>query len=143
MTLGSWSDAAYGDQSAEGNCRLRCVIGLMLSTLPGPRHILQWNSKFATKSARSIRGGDVHAFSELINHTSPLCEFYGPFVNLSPGVTRFEGCEGLVARLMNKQATTGGYSTRHFPGIQQLLETAELGDVYRLSGLENPTDGVE
>ena len=93
------------------------------------------------KSARSIRDGDVHAFSELINHMSPIREFRNPFANLSPGVTRFEGCEGLVACLMNKQATTGGISTRHFLGIQQLLETAELGDVYRLPGLENSTGG--
>ena len=39
-TLVGWSDEAYGDQSTMGKCRLGYVIGLMPSTLRGPRHIL-------------------------------------------------------------------------------------------------------
>ena len=92
---------------------------------------------------RSALGGDVHAFSELIKHMSPLREFYDPFVNLSPGVIGLEGCEGLIAHPKNKQAVTGEYSARHFLGIQQFLQTAALGNLYRLSGLGNPTDGFD
>ena len=39
MTLAGWPDAAYGDQSAEGKCRLGYVIGWMSSTLKGPCRI--------------------------------------------------------------------------------------------------------
>ena len=42
--VGCW-DAAYGDQSAEGNCRLGCVIGLMSPTLSVLRRILRGTLK--------------------------------------------------------------------------------------------------
>ena len=37
-----WSGAAYGDQSAEGKCRVGFLGGLMSSTLTVPRDVLQW-----------------------------------------------------------------------------------------------------
>ena len=42
--VGCW-DAAYGDQSAEGKCRLGCVIGLMSPTLSRLRRILRGTLK--------------------------------------------------------------------------------------------------
>ena len=58
-TLAGASDAACGDQSAEGKCRLGSVIDLMSPTLKGPRHISQWASKFAREMVRSGLGGEV------------------------------------------------------------------------------------
>ena len=64
MTLVGWSDAAYGDQSTEGKCRLGFVIGLMSSTLKGPFRILQRTYKFSRKMVKSSLGGEVFALSE-------------------------------------------------------------------------------
>ena len=38
--LAGWPDAAFGDQSSLGKCRLGYVIGLTASTLSGPCHII-------------------------------------------------------------------------------------------------------
>ena len=40
MALAGRSDAAYGDQSSLGNCRLGYVIGLLSSTQSGPCRII-------------------------------------------------------------------------------------------------------
>ena len=37
VTSAGWSDAAYGDHTSDGRCRLGCVIGRASSTLRGPR----------------------------------------------------------------------------------------------------------
>ena len=57
------SDAASGDQWAEGKCRLGYVIGFMVSTLTGPYYILQWAPKCSRKLAKSGLGGGVYAGS--------------------------------------------------------------------------------
>ena len=77
MTLVGWSDAAYGERSNLGKCRLGYVIGLMSSTLSGLCHIIQWASKFTRKLVKSSQGGKVYAFSEMIAHMSVLRKFYG------------------------------------------------------------------
>ena len=64
MLLVGWSDAAYGDQSAEGKCRLGCLIGPMSSSLNGSRHVIQWLSEPTRKRVRSSLGGDAYAFGE-------------------------------------------------------------------------------
>ena len=55
MTLVGWAAATFGDLSTTGKCRLGCVIGLTSFTLRGPRHIIQWTSRYSRKSARSIQ----------------------------------------------------------------------------------------
>ena len=61
-----WSDASHGDQSPGGQCRL-WVIGLISSPLTGQRHILQWTSKFTKKMVEEGLGGEVYAFSEMVD----------------------------------------------------------------------------
>ena len=72
MSLGGWSDAAYGGQSTGGECRLGYVIGLASSTLSGPRYISQWTSKFNRKLEGSSPGSEVRALSEMVGHISML-----------------------------------------------------------------------
>ena len=68
MSFGTWPDAAYGDQSSAGKFRLGCAIGLMSSTLSGPRHILQCTSKFSRELVNGILGGALHALSDMVDH---------------------------------------------------------------------------
>ena len=82
LTLVGWSDAAYGKLSEDGRCRLGYIIGLMSSSLSGPCHILQWTSKFTRKLVKSSLGGEVYAFSEMVDHMALIREFYTPFVGL-------------------------------------------------------------
>ena len=56
-SLAVWSDAAYGDLSQNGKCRLGYLISNMSSSLSGPCHILQWTSKFTRKLVKSSLGG--------------------------------------------------------------------------------------
>ena len=42
LSLAGWSDAAYGNLSQNGQCRLGYFIGIMSSSLSGPCHVLQW-----------------------------------------------------------------------------------------------------
>ena len=73
-----WPDAAYGDLSTEGKCRLGFVIGLMSSTLKGPFRILQRTYKFSRKMAKSSLGGEVFALSEMAGPMFLLKGFFGP-----------------------------------------------------------------
>ena len=43
------------------------VIGLMSSTLKGPRHILQRTSKFTRKMVKSSMGREIYALSEMLS----------------------------------------------------------------------------
>ena len=95
MTLASWPDAAYGDQSSMGKCRFGYAIGLMSSTLRGPCHISQWTSKFNRKVVRSISGEEVYAFSAMVDHMPMLRGFYAHFIDPSPGLAGLGDCEGL------------------------------------------------
>ena len=63
MTFVGRSDAAYGWLSEEGRCRLGYIVGLTSSSLSGPRHMIQWASKFTRKLVRSSLDGEVYAFS--------------------------------------------------------------------------------
>ena len=49
MTMAGWSDAAFGDQSALGICRLRYVIGLMSLIWGGARRIFKLTSNSPAK----------------------------------------------------------------------------------------------
>ena len=92
--------------------------------------------------SRVVWGGGVYAISEIIDHTTLLREFYGPFPRISPGLVGMEDCESLFAHLKNKQMITGKYLVRHFLSIQQFLEDGELENVYWIPGTENPADGL-
>ena len=131
MTSAERWGATNNDQSAEGKCRSRYVIGSMSSTLRGPRHILQWTSKFTRKCVKSNPGGEVYAFSEMVGHTSLLREFYAHFVNSRTS----------LPHLKNKKTIPEKFPIRQFPAIRQSLEDEELDNANRLPGLENPADG--
>ena len=127
---------------AEWKVPLGYLIGIMSSSLTGPCHVLQWTSKFTRKLVKSSLGGEVYAFSEMIDHVALLREFYAPFSHISPGMVGMEDCESLFTHLKNRKMVTEKYLARHFLSIQQFLEDGELGNVYWLPGTENPADGL-
>ena len=77
---------SFWGQSAGLESRLGYVVGLMPPTLFGPRHILQWASKFHCKVAKGSFGGEVYAFSEMIERATLMREFYAPSLGLPPGI---------------------------------------------------------
>ena len=101
----------------------------------GPCPVLFLTSKFRRKLAESGRGGKVQAFSEMIDHASPQCGFFEPFVGASPGMMGFEDCGSLFTHLKHEEATTEKYLARYFLGIKQSPETAELDNEYWLPGV--------
>ena len=137
-TLGGWSDAAHADQSTTGKCRLGYVIGLMSSTLRGPRHIIQWTSKFTRKLAKCSLGGEVYAFSEMAGRIPILRGFYAHCMDIRQGMACLQDCESVFTRLKNKKIIAGKFLIRHFLASQQALETQETGNEYWLPGLGNP-----
>ena len=90
MSIVGWSDAAYGDLTKTGKCRLGYLIGLMSSALSGPCHVIQWTSKFTRTLVKSSLGGEVYAFSEMVDHMALLREFYARFSRISPGMVGLE-----------------------------------------------------
>ena len=56
-TLAGWSDAADGEQTAEGRRRLGQMIGRVSSTHQGPRHLFQWATKIPKKMVKRSLGG--------------------------------------------------------------------------------------
>ena len=98
----------------EDTCLSGYVVGLMPSTLSGPRHVLQCASKFTSKLVKSSLGGDAYAFSEMKDHVALLREFYAPPTDMSPGVIGPDTCGILFARLRNQKTIPGKYPARHF-----------------------------
>ena len=129
MTLVGWSDAAYGRLSEEGRCRLGYIIGLMSSSLSGPCHVLQWTSKFTRKLVKSSLGGEVYAFSEILDHMALNRKFCAPFADLFPGMVGLEDCESLFNHLRTKRMSAEKYLVRHFLVTQQSLEGKELDNI--------------
>ena len=78
MSLGEWSNAAYGDQSTKGKRRSGYVIGLM-SSMTGLRRVLQRAPKFSRMLVRSSLCGEDYAPSEMVGHMLLLEDFFGPF----------------------------------------------------------------
>ena len=141
MTLAGWSDAAYGDQSADGKCRLGYLIGLMPSSPLAPCHILQWISKFTRNLVKSSIGGDVYAPGEMDAHVTLLREIYEHVVELSPDKIYFEDRESLLARLRPKANVTEKFPIRHFLAIHQSLEMEEFENARWRPGCGDPADG--
>ena len=142
MTLVGWSDAAYGNTSCMGKCRLGYLIGVMSANLRGACHVIQWTSKFTRKLVKSSLGGEVYAFSEMLDHMSMLREFYGHFAGMSPGLVGLEDWGSLFTHLKNSKMIAEKLLARHFLSIQQALEEQELDNVYWIPGRENPADGL-
>ena len=71
-------DAAYKKSLTEGRCRWGYVIGLTPPSLSGPRHIMQWASKFTRKLVESYLGGEAYAFGEMEDHMACPREFPPP-----------------------------------------------------------------
>ena len=63
-------------------------------------------------------GGEVYAFSEMVDHTHPLRGFYDPFAGVSPGTCGLEDCERLLTHLGEKRVVAENYLARHFLGIR-------------------------
>merc|ERR1712215_449403 len=103
--------------------------GIHLSSLSGPCHILQWTSKFTRKLVKSSLGGEVYAFSEMLDHMSMLREFYGNFAGSKPGMIGLEDCESLFTHLRKSKSITEKFLDRHFMSIQQAFEENELNNV--------------
>ena len=114
----------------------------MSSTLAGPRHVLQWPSKFARKSVKRSLGGEVRALSEKVDQMSLLRDFSEPFEGLNPGTIGLEDYENLFAHLITKKMIAKKYSARHFLSIRQALGAGELDNVNWAPGTENPADGL-
>ena len=142
LSLVGWSDAAYGDLLQNGRCRLGYLSGIMASSLSGPCHVLQWTSKFTRKLVKSSLGGEVYAFSEMVDHMAPSKEFRAPCSRISPGLVGVEDCESLFTHFENRKMITEKYLARHFLSIQQFVEEGELNNAYWLPGTENPADGL-
>ena len=104
--------------------------------------MLQWASKFTREPVESSLGGEVYAFSEMIDHKALLREFYAPFSRISPGKVGMEDCESLFTHLKNRKMATGKYLARRFLPIQQFFGDGELGNAYWLPGAENPADSL-
>ena len=132
------ADAACGDQTSEGRCRLCFAIGLVPSMLEGPCHILRLTSVFSRKLVRSSLGGEVLAFSGMGDH---MALFFAPILDLSLGVVGLEGCEGLSTHLRNKKTFAGKVPEPHFLGLQRSLGDGELDNVSPEEFSGNPADG--
>ena len=141
MTLAGWSDAAYGNTTRMGKCRLGYIIGVTSSNFCGPCHIIQRAPKFARKLVKSSLGREVYAFSEMLDLMSMLRGFYGHFAGSNPGLIGLEDCESPFAHLKSKTITEK-FLVRHFLPIQQALEAKELNNVSWIPGKGNPADGL-
>ena len=88
LTLPGSSDAAYGDQTKEGRRRLGCPVGLLLSSLRRPCHLLQWSSKFTRKTL----GSSVMRvnFGEMMGHADLPGQPFSPFMGMEPGTVGVE-----------------------------------------------------
>ena len=98
-------------------------------------------SKFTRGLAKSSLGGDVCAFSEMLDHMSMLREFFGHFKNLYSGMAGLEDCESLFTHL-KKKLIAAKFLERHVSVTQQAIEIQELGDVYWAPEREIRADGL-
>ena len=85
--------------------------------------------------------GELYAFSEMVDHTSPHREFHAPFADLPPGKRSLEVCENFFNRVEQGRTITENYLAPHLLRIQHLLGHGESDSAYWLPGSENPADG--
>ena len=53
---------------------------------------------------KSSLGGEVFAFSEMLDHATSLQELFTPFVDAPPGMVALEDCESLFADLTTEKS---------------------------------------
>ena len=135
MALPGWSDAASGDQTKEGRCRLGYGTRHLSFSQRGPRHLPQRASKFTRNLVKRSLG------SEIMDHVALFRGFYGPCVEVSPGMLGLEDCAISFTDLENERMITEEYLVRHFTSIQQASEQGKLGNVFWLPTPGNPADG--
>ena len=131
-----------GDQYTQRRRRLGCVTGLISSTLTGPRHIVQWTSKFTRKSVKSSLAGEVRASSEIVDRVPTLRELFARSMHLFPGMAALEDYEFPPTRLKKKKIIAGRFPVVHCLATYQASETRESGNIYWLPGLGNPAGGL-
>ena len=93
LTLVGVSHVSFGDASGAGRCRLEYVIRLTSLSLPRPRHISQWTSKFNQRLVKSSSGGEAYSFSWMVYHMALLSNSYPLSVDSLPGTVGAENCE--------------------------------------------------
>ena len=108
MTLAGWSGAAYGDPSTMGKWCLGYVTGLMSSASREPRHFFQ------RRLVTSSLGGDVSAFSGMVDHMPMLREFHAHFLDVLLSLVGLDDCESLSTHLKNGKNSTEKPLVRHF-----------------------------
>ena len=111
------------------------MIGLVTSLLTGPRHALAKPPEFTTKLVEISLAGEVYALSGTAGpKRTPLREFCAPYESAAPGMAGSGDSETLRPHLKTKETITEKYPVRH---LQQPLEEGDLGNAYRLPGVEN------
>ena len=140
MALVLWPDAAYGDLSKEGSCRIGYIVGLMPSSPSGPRNILQGDTKFIRELVESSLGSGVYASRELVDHMAPLRKLRPPVADIPSGMGGMGDCESFFGRLEKKKTVAEEYRNRHFLGFQQVLGRGGLDNAYWLSGVGKPRE---
>ena len=136
------SDAAFGNQSPEGECRFSFPIGLIPATLSGSRHVLQWPSKFFRTPVESSLEGGAYACSGIIDHMTPSSRFYEPLQDRYLGAVDFGNCESLRTHGRITETATDENAARRFLGSQQALGNEKSDNVYWLPGTRDPADGL-
>ena len=86
-------------------------------------------------------GGELYAFSDMIDHMTLLGEFYSSFQDSHPGIAGLEDC-GCPFYHPKKTKVAEKYLARHSLGAQQPLGSGDLVNAYWLPGLGNPADGL-
>ena len=119
------------------NRRMVIAHWAMSPPLSGPRHILTRTSKFARRLVVRSLGGEVRAFSDMIDHMSPLRDACEPLVSLSPAMVAFEYCGSLFAHMKNEEAATGKYLARS-RGYSTVVGNCGIGQCVLASGLQEP-----
>ena len=142
MTPAGWPYIVYREQTSEGKCRPGYAIGLASSTLRVPCHLLQRPSKFARKLAERNPGGEVFAFSDMIDSMALLREFRAPVADLPPGMAEMGACESPLTHLRDKKTIAAEHLARNIWGLRRALAKNEPDHVSWLPGPGNPAGGL-
>ena len=106
------------------------------------RRVFHWASQFTRKLVEGSLGGEVYAFSEMLDHVSMLREVNGHFAYVYPGMPGLEDCASLFTHLKKGKMITEKFLLRRSSAIQQAIEIRKLDNAYWAPGRENPADGL-
>ena len=79
LTLAAWSDTAYSGKGRESPCSLGLRTAFLPSSLGGTRRVFHGSSRFTRRTLTGSIGGEVCAFSEMVDHAGTSMEFPPPF----------------------------------------------------------------